>query len=180
MGKQRVFLPLCLPLFVVTLCYCEPSRTWDCGKSDRVIHFKHTTIQPSPIIYPGNVTITTSIDLKEDLPRTGLLLKIRVDKLEPQRMPVPCLSGVGSCQYDACTQIIQANPGIFCSLGSCSCPLEAKSYTASQLEYSLPRLGGPVFAKILQGNFEGNITFFNRISSREYGCLGMKFTIKAS
>lgn len=182
MDKQQVLLLLSYLLFtaVPRLCSCEHLSTWDCGKSDRVIHFKRTSIEPSPIIYPGNVTITTSMDLMEDLPRTGLYLKIRVDKLEPQRMPVPCLNGVGSCQYDVCSQIIEANPGIFCSLGSCSCPLIAKSYTGSSLQYSLPRLGGPVFAKIVQGNFEGNVTFFNKITSREYGCLGMKFTIKAN
>lgn len=120
------------------------------------------------------------MDLMEDLPSTGLYLKVRVDKLEPQRMPVPCLNGAGSCEYNVCDHIITGHSDIFCSLGSCSCPLKAKSYSGSSLHYTLPRIGGPVFAKILQGNFEGNVTFYNKVTSRVYGCLGIKFNIKAN
>lgn len=82
--------------------------------------------------------------------------------------------------YDVCSEVIPNNHDAFCEFGACECPLVSKTYSASGLNYQLPTMGGPVFARILEGNFEGNITFFNAISSREYGCLGMKFAIKAN
>ena len=75
----------------------KPTRTWDCGSVDRVILFQEALIFPSPVRYPGNVSITTRMRLTEDLPGQGQLrVRIQLDKLEPERMPVPCMNGLGS------------------------------------------------------------------------------------
>ena len=89
----------------------------------------------------------------------------------------PC-SSVNSV-YDACKSVLPNNQDIFCAMGGCQCPLLKKTYRANGLTYKIPRMGGPVFAQILEGNFEGTITFFNNATGREYGCLGMQFPIKS-
>lgn len=81
--------------------------------------------------------------------------------------------------YDVCKDVIPKNQAAFCAMGACSCPLITKTYTASNIPYALPELGGPIFAQILEGNFDGNITFFNGETNQNYGCLGMQFSIRA-
>ena len=71
-------------------------KTWDCGSSDKVIVFRDATVSPSPVIYPGNVSLGVLMDLLEDLPDENLKVKVRVEKLEPERMQVPCMNGMGS------------------------------------------------------------------------------------
>lgn len=81
--------------------------------------------------------------------------------------------------YDVCGDMVSKQKDIFCALGACECPLKKKVYASSGVPYQLPRVGGPVFAQILQGNFEGKITFYNNVTDRVYGCLGMELAIQA-
>lgn len=74
----------------------KSTRIWDCGPADKVVVFRQTSLFPSPVIYPGNVTIATHMQLLEDLPSQNLKVKVQLDKLEPERMGVPCMNGVGS------------------------------------------------------------------------------------
>lgn len=78
----------------------------------------------------------------EDLPSSNLKVRISLDKLEPQRMAVPCFSGVGSCVYDVCNDVLPNNQDAFCAFGACECPLVTKSYSSSDLVYKLPTMGG--------------------------------------
>ena len=71
-------------------------RTWDCGPADKAIVFRDTFISPSPVVYPGNVSISSHMTVVEDLPVENLLVRVQLDKLEPQRMLVPCMNGYGS------------------------------------------------------------------------------------
>lgn len=64
-------------------------------------------------------------------------------------------------------------------MGACECPLKKKVYRARNLQYVLPRLGGPLFAQIMAGNFEGSVQFVDGVTGRVFGCLGMDLAIKA-
>lgn len=81
---------------VISASILKGTRTWDCGPEDRVVLFKDTSLTPSPIMYPGNVSIFTHMQLLEDLPSQNLFVQIELTKLEPERMPVPCINGRGS------------------------------------------------------------------------------------
>ena len=83
-------------------------------------------------------------------------------------------------EYDVCGGVIEKQRDLFCALGACECPLRQKEYASSNLRYPLPSVGGPVFAQILEGNFEGSIRFFHADSGREYGCLGVALAISAA
>jgi hypothetical protein len=71
-------------------------RTWDCGSSDKVVNFRDATVSPTPVVYPGNVSLGIVMELLEDLPSENLKVKVQVEKLEPERMQVPCMNGMGS------------------------------------------------------------------------------------
>lgn len=71
-------------------------RTWDCGSNDKVVYFRDATLSPSPVVYPGNVSLDFIMELLEDLPAEKLRVKVQIEKLEPERMQVPCMNGMGS------------------------------------------------------------------------------------
>lgn len=72
------------------------SEVKDCGKSDAYIHFDKTIIKPDPVIYPGSVVMDVAMTNNKDLPSNDLMMKLRLEKLQPFHMIVPCLNGVGS------------------------------------------------------------------------------------
>lgn len=85
---------------LLSIVYAAPTlkstRIWDCGPDDKVVLFRQTSLSPSPVVYPGNVTIATHMQLLEDLPSHSLKVRIQLEKLEPERMAVPCMNGIGS------------------------------------------------------------------------------------
>lgn len=115
----------------------------------------------------------------EEVPSDHLYVQLDLDKLSPFEMYVPCIYGIGSCKYDVCNDVIPNNRAVFCAMGACQCPLGAKNYVADKIPFMLPLIGGRVFASILEGDYIGNITFLDDVTEKVYGCLGIKFTIKA-
>jgi len=156
-----------------------PAETSDCGKRDAIVSFGPMRLSPDPIIYPGSIKMDIDMSTKADLPSENLKMRLKLDKLEPVRMAVPCLRGIGSCTYDVCGDILLNNREIFSQINAYSCPLPKGRYQGNNVEIALPNLGGPVVARIMQGNYRGNITFYNGDSGQEYGCLNMKFSLKA-
>ena len=48
----------------------------------------------------------------------------------------------------------------------------------NQSTFVIPNKGGSIFKKLLQGKYDGNITFFHDTTKKVYGCMNMKFSIK--
>ena len=171
---------LLLLLVSLSTSVTSATETYDCGKSDKWITLVSADVLPDPVIYPGNVTLVAVFELSHDLPDKDLLMTLNIEKLEPFKMKVPCFKGIGSCTYDVCKDVVPYHRREFCALGSCTCPVVAKHYETKGIEYALPTIGRTVFKKILEGNYVANITFYNGLSRQEYGCIGMKFAIKAA
>lgn len=170
-------------LIVSILCLTSVARaaeTYDCGAADKWITLRSANILPDPVIYPGNVTLIAAFDLSHDLPDRDLMLSLKIEKQEPIRMTVPCLKGIGSCTYDICKDIVPYHQKEFCELGSCTCPCPAKNYSTKGIPYALPTIGGTIFKEILEGNYVANMTFHNAVTKQIYGCMGMRFAIKAA
>ncbi|XP_074599205.1 uncharacterized protein LOC141853688 [Brevipalpus obovatus] len=167
-----------LVLLITVSTAFTATTTWDCGHDDKSIKINRAGVLPDPIPYPGNLTIDTELEVVRDIPSTGLAARLTLIKLEPERMLVDCINGIGSCVYDVCNELLPNNQVTFCQLGICQCPFTMKKYASTSLPYQIQDLGGPVFGAIMQGNFEGNITFFNKLDNKIYGCLGMKFKIQ--
>ena len=97
--------------FIESRLYIEAK---DCGPDDKSIIFHSASVLPDPIIYPGNVVvfevcqnlnlicfkgsvkIQPDMEIIKDVPAEKLMMKLSLQKLEPQRMTIPCLNGMGS------------------------------------------------------------------------------------
>ncbi|XP_054709671.1 ganglioside GM2 activator-like isoform X2 [Uloborus diversus] len=107
---------------------------------------------------------------------------LHLTKLEPKRMTVPCLQNIGSCEYDVC-EMIKNHQTEFCPMfpphAQCGCPLKKAVYSLTDAPVAIPDFG-EIFAKILQGGYEGNITFIDKSSGTEVGCIAITFQIEPS
>ena len=155
-------------------------ETYDCGKEDKWLTLVSADVLPDPVIYPGNVTLVGVFDVKHELPDHDLFMSLHIVKLEPFSMQVPCLKGIGSCTYDVCKDLVPYHQKEFCELGSCKCPIPAKRYSTKGINYALPTIGKTVLKRILEGRYVANLTFHNPVLKQEYGCIGMKFRVKAA
>jgi hypothetical protein len=171
-------------IIIVSLLYMSSissaAETYDCGGPDKWITLNSAGILPDPVIYPGNVTLIADFDLAHDLPDHDVILSLQIEKQEPMRMTVPCLKNIGSCSYDVCKDMVPYHEKEFCELGSCKCPFPAKRYTTKGIPYALPVIGAAIFKEILEGSYIANMTFHNSATKQVYGCLGLKFNIKAA
>jgi len=169
--------------YEVSVLELKKSSTYDCGATGNdPFKLVSLDISPDPIIYPGAVDLKINATLAEDLPSDKVMMKLAILKVEPYRMTVPCFRGIGSCTYNVCGDMIPNHQAQFCNIGACSCPLKAGTYTnlgKDPMHVELPNMGGSIIGKILQGNFEANVTFYNSDTAEEYACLGMNFAIKA-
>ena len=154
------------------------TETWDFGQADARIHFANADVQPHPIAYPGKVDLSAELQVTRSVPADDLWVRLALHKTSPKPMLVPCFQNLGSCSYDVCNQVIPQNRDAFCAMGMCQCPFKVGKYVGHRIPYTLPRLGGPIFARLLGGSYTGNITFYNRATQQVYGCVGMRFTIE--
>ncbi|KAF8785881.1 Ganglioside GM2 activator like protein [Argiope bruennichi] len=146
---------LCIGLLVPV--YVHGTATFaDCGGPDKSIDIKEGSVKPDPILYPGNVN--------------------------PRKMNVPCLDNIGSCSYDVC-ELIQNHRSEFCPMfknpDECGCPMKAGYYSLKNAPVVLPDFG-EIFVKILKGHYEGNITFTDKNSNKQVGCIAITFEIEPS
>ncbi|XP_055927794.1 ganglioside GM2 activator-like isoform X2 [Argiope bruennichi] len=172
---------LCIGLLVPV--YVHGTATFaDCGGPDKSIDIKEGSVKPDPILYPGNVSMTVAMDILKDLPASGLEMKMDLIKLDPRKMNVPCLDNIGSCSYDVC-ELIQNHRSEFCPMfpnpDECGCPMKAGYYSLKNAPVVLPDFG-EIFVKILKGHYEGNITFTDKNSNKQVGCIAITFEIEPS
>lgn len=157
----------------------KATETSDCGGSNSLIEFKSSSLTPSTILNPGNVYISAEMNLKQNISLNGVRLKLRLNKLEPRRMRVPCFRRFGSCSYDVC-QMIFDYPETICPMFpsgiNCDCEAPAGTFVSNRTPMKLPNFGR-MFHRIMQGNYEGNATFVDR-SGTTIGCLQLLFSIK--
>lgn len=154
----------------------------DCGGSSKKITILGGSVNPDPILYPGSVSISAKVSVLEDLPPSGLKMTLKLTKLDPKVMPVPCLKNIGSCSYDVC-EMIQNHKDKFCPMFppgiECGCELKKSDYNLKNAEVDLPNFG-EIFAKILEGHYNGTITFDDTNTKTEVGCIAVTFEIKPS
>ncbi|XP_014919416.1 ganglioside GM2 activator [Herpailurus yagouaroundi] len=128
------------------------SFSWDnCdeGKDPAVI--KSLTLEPDPIAFPGNLTV--SIEARTEVPLTSpQKVELTVEKeVAGFWAKVPCVEQIGSCTYEDFCQIIDTviPPGEPCpeplhTYGlPCHCPFKAGVYSLPESDFTLPQLEVP-------------------------------------
>lgn len=70
------------------------SKIADCGDGESAFHMTNAVLLPDPMLFPGNVSLTATIKVLEDLP-DDLKMKVTLKKTFPP-INVPCVNNFGS------------------------------------------------------------------------------------
>lgn len=70
------------------------SEISDCGDGTPAFHMTNAKLLPDPILFPGNVSLTATIKVLQDLP-DDLKMKVTLKKAYPP-VNVPCVNNFGS------------------------------------------------------------------------------------
>ncbi|CAL1287327.1 unnamed protein product [Larinioides sclopetarius] len=172
---------LCIAFLAPAFAHGSATFT-DCGGADKSVAFKDGSVKPDPIQYPGNLSMSVTMDVLKDLPASNFEMRLNLIKLDPRRMNVPCLESIGSCSYDVCG-MIENHRSVFCPAfpnpDDCGCPMKVGTYNVKDALVAIPDFG-QIFVKILQGHYEGNITFVDKATNTQLGCCAMTFEITPS
>ena len=132
------------------------------------------------ICMPGTSTINVHTRVKEDLP-IDLKIKMDLKKIAPFPMTVPCLDGVGSCEYDICSYIENMSDILcpaFPAYQPCSCPLLAGEFILEGVETPVQDMG-PILGAVMEGDYEATATLYGASDKdRILGCMKLTFALK--
>jgi hypothetical protein len=117
------------------------------------------------------------MEVVNDIPTEHLKAKITAEKLTPMRMLIPCIGDLGSCTYDYCDYSQKNTNDLFNHFGPGKCPIKSGKHSFDNSEAVLPNFG-PVFEKVMEGDFEANATYFDSQTNKIYGCIHVQFTVQ--
>ncbi|XP_004836728.1 ganglioside GM2 activator [Heterocephalus glaber] len=159
--------------------------SWDnCdeGKDPAVI--KSLTVEPDPIVIPGNVTVGT--EGKTSVPLTSpLQVELTVEKeVAGLWIKIPCVEQLGSCTYEDICNLL-ANfipPGEPCpeplhTYGlPCHCPFKEGTYSLPRSDFTLPALELPGW--LSSGNYR--IQSIVSGGGKRLGCVKISASLKGT
>ncbi|VCW98891.1 unnamed protein product [Gulo gulo] len=120
------------------------------GRKDPVL-LKSLTLEPDPINFPGNVTISAEVGIGVPL-SSPQKVEITIEKeMASFWVKVPCLGHAGSCTFEDICQILDIfiPPGQPCpeplhTYGlPCHCPLKVGTYSVPETHFTLPDIDLP-------------------------------------
>lgn len=160
------------------------SFSWEnCDGGKDPVLIKSLTVDPSPIVDPGNVTVSA-----ETMTSVTLSSPLKVDLTVQKEMAglwvkVPCVDQMGSCTYEDICDILDIflPPGEPCpeplhTYGlPCHCPFKQGKYSLPKSVFTLPHLDLPGLLST------GNYRIKNILSSGEkrLGCFKMNVSLEA-
>merc|ERR1719348_1379152 len=115
---------------------------------------------------------------REGLP-SDLWMTMELNKQTPFPMHVPCLDGVGSCEYDLCAMIADMGDTICASFPEgqqCGCPLLQGEMHLQGVELPVQDMG-PVLGAVMEGSYSATITMFPA-SNKQHILSCVEFTFK--
>jgi len=147
------------------------------GYEDAVMVIKSGSMSEE-ICMPGTMEMTTETLIREDLP-TDLIIYMDIKKLTPFPMHIPCLDGIGSCEYEACPMI---ESGPICDVlpenQPCSCPIRAGELNLKNVKLPVQDMG-PVLGPLMEGGYSAKMTWYGASDKDNIlACLDMTFTLK--
>merc|ERR1711997_148627 len=113
------------------------------------------------------------INIKEDLPG-DLMMKLELQKQEPFPLDVPCLNGLGSCEYDMC-KVFEQNQDGFCTDDwpadkPCGCPMKAGDYDLHGISVDIPDFG--ILNDLMVGSYKSTQYIYSKADpDNKFGCL---------
>merc|ERR1712158_1444 len=133
---------------------------------------------PDEICMPGTTAINMHTLIRKDLP-TDLTLNLDLHKVTPFPMTVPCLNGVGSCEYELCPMIEDMADTVCPSFPEnqpCGCPLLAGEMRLEGIEMPVQDMG-PILGEVMKGSYRATATLYGASNKDKIlGCI--EFTFK--
>merc|ERR1711997_14930 len=131
---------------------------------------------PDQIPIPGEITMDMHSKITADMP-ADLVLKMDLQKQEPFPLDVPCLNGLGSCEYDLC-QIIVDNGDTFCpgfpEGQACGCPLLANDYDMTGITIQVPDFG--ILNDLMVGTYKAKQFLYGKSDpENKLGCMEFEY-----
>merc|ERR1711970_357812 len=130
------------------------------GHEDDIMTVLEGTTEDT-ICMPGTTEMNIHTMIKENLPE-DLMMSMDLNKLTPFPMHVPCLNGVGSCDYALCPMIVDMGDQICPSFPpgqSCGCPLLAGEMNLEGIQLPVQDMG-PILGAVMEGDYTATITMF--------------------
>merc|ERR1712181_9095 len=145
-------------------------------EDDALVLLEGTT--PDEICMPGTTAINMHTLIREDLP-TRLTLNLDLHKITPFPMTVPCLNGVGSCEYELCPMIEDMADTVcpsFPESQPCGCPLLAGEMHLEGIEMPVQDMG-PILGEVMKGSYKATAMLYGASApDKTLGCI--EFTFK--
>merc|ERR1712076_235180 len=134
---------------------------------------------PDRICMPGTTEINMHTLIREDLP-TDLTLNLDLHKVTPFPMTVPCLNGVGSCEYELCPMIEDMADTVCPSFPEgqpCGCPLLAGEMHLEGIEMPVQDMG-PILGEVMKGSYRATAMLYGASApDKTLGCIEFTFTL---
>merc|ERR1712055_948638 len=135
---------------------------------------------PDKMCMPSTNTVDLHSIIKEDLP-TDLKMFLDLKKLTPFEMKVPCLNGVGSCEYDMC-EMIENSADTLCPIFSpsqpCGCPLLAGDMDLKGVTMEIQDMGS-ILGPVMEGGYWANATMYGTSNPEKLlGCVIFEFELE--
>eukprot|EP00090_Calanus_glacialis_P036318 TRINITY_DN61952_c0_g1_i1.p1 TRINITY_DN61952_c0_g1~~TRINITY_DN61952_c0_g1_i1.p1 ORF type:complete len:191 (-),score=49.34 TRINITY_DN61952_c0_g1_i1:45-617(-) len=150
----------------------------DGHENDVLVVIEGTT--PDEICMPGDTELNVHTRISEDLPM-DLLIKMDLHKLTPFPMTVPCLNGVGSCEYEICPMIESMADSLcpsFPEYQPCACPLLAGEMELYGVKTPVQDMG-PILGAVMEGEYQATANFYAESNKdRILGCVEFTFALK--
>jgi len=146
-------------------------------ENDALFLIEGTT--PDEICMPGTTAINMHTHIREDLP-TDLTLNLDLHKVTPFPMTVPCLNGVGSCEYELCPMIEDMADTVCPSFPEgqpCGCPLLAGEMNLEGIEMPVQDMG-PILGEVMKGSYRATAMLYGASApDKTLGCIEFTFTL---
>merc|ERR1711874_740121 len=112
---------------------------------------------PESMCMPSTTFVDIHCLMKEDLP-TDLTMFLDLKKLTLFSMTVPCINGIGSCEYELCP-MIESMADTLCNTfppsQPCSCPLFANELDLKGIQLEVQDMG-PILGPVMEGDYRYN------------------------
>eukprot|EP00069_Balaena_mysticetus_P016269 bmy_10536T0 len=159
------------------------SFSWDnCDKGKDPVVINSLTVEPNPIVIPGNMTISaevrTTANLKDPL-KVVLTLEKEVAGFW---VKVPCMEQFGSCTYENFCNVLEVLtphenpcPEPLHTYGlPCHCPFKRGTYSLPKSDFFLPDLELPSW--LSSGNYRSEIIL--SINGKRLSCVKISASLK--
>nr|XP_058917150.1 ganglioside GM2 activator isoform X2 [Kogia breviceps] len=159
------------------------SFSWDnCDEGKDPVVINSLTVEPDPIVIPGNMTISAEVRTTANL-KDPLKLVLTLEKeVAGFWVKVPCMEELGSCTYENFCNVLEVLapdenpcPEPLHTYGlPCHCPFKQGTYSLPKTDFFLPDLELPSW--LSSGNYRSKIML--SINGKHLGCVKISASLK--